>query len=166
MSHHHNDHSHDPGHNDAKLEVERLIDATPKDIFDVLTLPDNHAKLDGAGFVQSVAKGDRITEVGQVFTMNMGGGHPLGEFKTDNHVSAYVPNKMVGWKTAPEGQEPAGWEWLWVLEAEEQGRETKVTLVYDWSKVTDKEVLKMVSFPLIAKEQLEHSLALLAAAVV
>ena len=36
---------------------------------------------------------------------------------------------------------------------------------YDWSKVTDKDLLKKVSFPLVTEEQLEDTLGRLAAAV-
>jgi len=40
-----------------------------------------------------------------------------------------------------------------------------VTLTYDWSHVTDKEILSKVSFPLVEKSQLEDSLGNLASAV-
>jgi hypothetical protein len=36
---------------------------------------------------------------------------------------------------------------------------------YDWSKVTDKDVLKKVSFPLVSEQQMEDSLSNLASAV-
>ena len=84
-----------------------------------------------------------------------------GEYKTDNHVSGYVHDKLVAWQTAPAGTEPKGWEWMWELEPEGQGQ-TAVTLTYDWSKVTDKDLLKKVSFPLVKKDALEHSLEHLA----
>jgi hypothetical protein len=40
-----------------------------------------------------------------------------------------------------------------------------VTLTYDWSSVSDKQLLKKITFPLVGKEELEASLAQLAAAV-
>ncbi|AKT50458.1 SRPBCC family protein [Arsenicicoccus sp. oral taxon 190] len=149
---------------DKKITVQRTIDAPAKDIFDGLTLPSRHAEIDGSGFVRSDSKADRITGTGQVFTMNMTGDHMGGDYQTDNHVTAYLDHKMVGWQTAPAGTEPKGWEWLWELEA--QGADsTLVTLTYDWSKVTDKALLQKVSFPLVSKEQLEDSLDRLAGAV-
>jgi len=86
-----------------------------------------------------------------------------GEYQTDNIVSAYDENKMLGWKTAPAGTEPPGWEWLWELRAGGSDA-TTVTLTYDWTKVSDPELLKKVRFPLVSKAQLEDSLANLASA--
>ncbi len=101
---------------EQRITVQRTIDAPAKDVFEVLTNPERHAELDGSGFVRSDEKTDRIQAVGDVFRMNMSGDHMGGDYQTDNHVTAFDPNKMVGWKTAPAGTEPPGWEWLWELE--------------------------------------------------
>lgn len=149
---------------EGNVTVSRTIDAPAKDIFEVLTLPARHKELDGSGFVVSDDRTDRITGTGQVFTMNMTGDHMGGDYQTDNHVSAYDKNHLVGWKTAPAGTEPPGWEWLWELTA--QGPDsTEVTLSYDWSKVTDKDLLEKISFPLVTEGELEDSIGRLAAAV-
>lgn len=147
-----------------RISVSRRIDASAKDIFDVLTLPSNHVKIDGSGFVRSVEQGDRIQETGSKFVMNMEGDHMGGEYQTDNWVSAYAENQMVGWKTAPAGVEPPGWEWLWELKADGADA-TDVTLTYDWSKVTDKDLLNKLKFPLVPEEDLEASLGNLASVV-
>ena len=121
---------------DQQIIVQRTIDASAKDIFEVLTNPERHAELDGSGFVRSDEKTDRIQAVGEVFTMNMSGDHMGGDYQTDNHVTAFDPHKMVGWKTAPAGTEPPGWEWLWELEP--QGPDsTLVTHTYDWTALQD-----------------------------
>ena len=149
---------------DTAITVSRTIPASAKDIFQVLTLPDNHVQLDGSGFVRSSDHADRITANGQTFRMNMAGEHMGGEYQTDNHVTGFVPDKLVAWQTAPAGTEPPGWEWVWELEP--QGpNSTDVTLTYDWSKVTDKDLLAKNLFPLVSEEQLEGSLAKLAEAV-
>ena len=149
---------------EKKIIVTRTIEAPAQDIFNVLTNPAEHVKLDGSGFIRSVDHGDRITATGQKFTMNMSGDHMGGDYQTDNHVTAFDPHKMVGWKTAPAGTEPPGWEWLWELEP--QGSDsTLVTHTYDWSGVTDQALLDKVGFPLVKESQLEDSLARLAAAV-
>lgn len=107
---------------------------------------------------------DRITANGQKFRMNMDGPHMGGEYQTDNVVSGFVPDKLIAWKTAPAGVEPPGWEWVWELES--QGpTSTQVSLSYDWGKVTDKDLLSKITFPLVPKEGLEQSLAKLAEAV-
>ncbi len=149
--------------NQSSITVQREIPAPANEIFEVLTLPSRHPELDGSGFVLGVDQADRITATGQSFRMNMTGPHMGGDYQTDNVVSGFEPDKLVAWKTAPAGNEPPGWEWVWQLEA--QGPDsTQVTLTYDWEKVDDPEILKLVSFPLVEKSQLEATLGKLAEA--
>jgi uncharacterized protein YndB with AHSA1/START domain len=149
---------------DTSISVQRTIDAPSQALFDVLSNPQRHAELDGSGFVLSDDRSDRITGTGQVFRMNMSGDHMGGDYQTDNHVNAYDPNHLIGWQTAPAGTEPPGWEWLWELTSQGTGS-TDVTLTYDWSRVTDKDLLAKVSFPLVSRSQLEDSLGRLASVV-
>ncbi len=148
----------------ASTTVERTIPAPARDLFAVLTNPHRHMELDTSGFVTGIDHGDRLEKVGQKFTMNMSGDHMGGDYQTDNYVSAFDDNKMVGWKTAPAGTEPPGWEWLWELRSD-GSNETTVTLTYDWSKVTDQALLDKVGFPLVSEQQMTASVGKLAAAV-
>lgn len=149
---------------ETKISASRTIDAANEDIFNVLSNPERHAEIDGSGMVVSDDKTDRITAVGQVFRMNMNWDKMGGDYKTDNHVVGYDENKLLAWTTAPSGEEPPGWEWVWELTP--QGSDsTEVTITYDWSSVTDKGVLEQVNFPAVSEEDLETSLANLAAAV-
>ncbi|QFG67681.1 SRPBCC family protein [Ornithinimicrobium pratense] len=149
---------------DTSITVSRTIDASAAEIFDVLSLPERHVELDGSGFVRSVDHGDRITSTGQVFTMNMTGDHMGGDYQTDNHVTGYDKDHLLAWETAPAGTQPPGWQWVWELVPQGPGN-TEVRHSYDWGKVTDQELLQKVSFPLVTEEQLEGTLARLAAAV-
>ena len=151
-------------HGETQQTVTRTIDASAKEVFDFLTLPANHAKFDGSGMVQSDDKTQRIQKVGDVFTMNMHAEHMGGDYQTDNHVVAYDPNKLVGWKTAPAGTEPKGWQWVYRLEDNGSGS-TDVSLTYDWTAVTDPELLEKNLFPMVSEEQMEESLAKLASEV-
>jgi uncharacterized protein YndB with AHSA1/START domain len=148
----------------GRITVQRTIDAPAAEIFDVLSNPKRHADLDGSGFVRSDEKAERIQHVGDVFRMNMAGDHMGGEYQTDNTVSGYSHNALLAWKTAPAGTQPPGWEWMWEL-APEGPSSTVVTLTYDWSHVTDKDILAKVSFPLVERSQLEDTLGNLASAV-
>ena len=114
---------------ESRISSTRTIDAPAGAIFDILSNPARHAALDGSGMVQSDSKSDRITAVGQVFTMNMEGDHMGGEYKTDNHVTG------------------------------------EVSVSYDWSAVTDKAILKKLSFPEVSQDALDSTLANLAAQV-
>jgi uncharacterized protein YndB with AHSA1/START domain len=149
---------------ETSITVSRSIDASAKALFEILTLPARHAELDGSGFVRSDDHTDRITANGQTFRMNMSGPHMGGDYQTDNHVTGYVPDKLVAWQTAPAGTEPPGWEWVWQLEPQGPNA-TDVSLTYDWGKVTDKELLAKNLFPLVSKDNMEDSLAGLAEAV-
>lgn len=149
---------------DNKITVERTINAPSAEIFEVLSNPERHVELDGSGFVKSLDHGDRIQETGQVFTVNMEGDHMGGEYVTENTVSGYDRNRLLAWKTAPAGQEPPGWEWLWELEAEGPDA-TLVRHTYDWDKVTDQALLDKVGFPLVDEQQLQDTLVRLDQAV-
>ena len=149
---------------DKQIQVQRTINAPAASVFDVLSNPHKHEQLDGSGFVRGLDRGDRITKTGQQFRMNMTGDHMGGEYQTDNVISAFDENKLIGWKTAPAGSEPPGWEWLWELKSSGSDS-TDVTLTYDWANVTDPEILKLVTFPLVSREQLDDSVAKLAEVV-
>jgi uncharacterized protein YndB with AHSA1/START domain len=142
----------------------RTINAPAKQIFDLLTNPERHTEFDGSGFLRSSVKSQRITAVGDTFRMNMEGDHMGGEYQVDNHVTGFQPNLLIAWKTAPAGTEPPGWEWMYELKAAGSDQ-TEVTLTYDWSRVTDQELLKKVHFPLVSADAMESSLASLASAV-
>ncbi len=149
---------------EERITVEREIPASSTDVFEVLTNVERHAELDGSGFVLGLDHGDRLSRTGQNFRMNMTGPHMGGEYQTDNHVTGYDKNRLLAWQTAPAGQEPPGWQWVWELEA--QGSDTTlVRLTYDWSGVTDEEFKKQIGFPLVSADQLEGTLDKLAQAV-
>ncbi|MDQ6642579.1 MAG: polyketide cyclase [Actinomycetota bacterium] len=147
-----------------QISAQRTIHAPAAAVFQVLSDPHKHVEVDGSGFVRGLDRGDRITKSGQQFRMNMVGDHMGGEYQTDNVVSAFDVNKMIGWKTAPAGTEPPGWEWLWELKSGGSDT-TDVTLTYDWSHVTDPAILEKVSFPLVTQSQLDDSVAKLAEVV-
>lgn len=150
--------------NETAITVQRSIDVPAGAVFDLFTNPDRHAEFDGSGFVRSADRAQRISAVGDTFRMNMVGDHMGGEYQTDNRVTGYQPNQLLAWQTAPAGEEAPGWEWLYELKPTGP-EQTDVTLTYDWSKVTDKELLKKITFPLVSADELENSLAQLASAV-
>ena len=133
-----------------------------RDLRPGLTLPQRHRDFDGSGMIVSDDRTQRIQAVGDVFTMNMHHESQGGDYQVENHVTAFVPNKVVGWAPAAPGQEPFGWTGTYTLEP--QGPDTTdVTMVYDWSGVEDKQLA--AGLPAVPKPALEESLNLLAAAV-
>ncbi|WP_432560286.1 SRPBCC family protein [Granulicoccus sp. GXG6511] len=146
----------------TEIVVTRTIDAPAEDLFDVLTLPARHKEFDGSGMVVADDRTQRLLAVGDKFTMNMHHESQGGDYQMENHVIAYAHNKLIGWAPARPGEEPAGWKWVYMLEARGSGA-TDVTLTYDWTNVTDKELIPL--FPAVPEKALEESLNLLAAAV-
>jgi uncharacterized protein YndB with AHSA1/START domain len=149
---------------EKRITVERTINASTDAVFDVLSNPARHVELDGSGFVQSGEKVDRIQQTGDLFVMNMAGDHMGGDYRTDNHVVGFSPNQLLAWKTAPAGTEPPGWQWVWELEAQGSGT-TVVRHTYDWSDVTDQQLLEKVGFPLVTEQQMQDTLQRLDQAV-
>lgn len=146
------------------LTVARTMPSTPAALFAVLSDPRRHADLDGSGLVRSDDGAEPITESGQMFAMNMHWEKLGGDYRTENHVIAFERDAAIAWQTADAGTDPAGWEWRWTLEPR-GGAETLVTLTYDWTAVTDPDVLARVPFPVVSQSQLEESLDHLEAAV-
>ncbi len=147
----------------TSISASRSIDAPASTVFDILTNPERHHEFDAAGMVKSLDKGKRIQATGEVFTMNMNAEHMGGDYKTDNYVTGFEPDKLVAWETAPAGEQPAGWEWVW--EVTSTGSDSAdVTLTYDWSKV-DAATVKKIGLPLLTLHDLQESLNKLASAV-
>ncbi|GAA3224953.1 SRPBCC family protein [Pseudonocardia petroleophila] len=156
---------------DKKLQASKVIAAPADTIFALLSDPNQHSALDGAGSIQGVeGSTPPISGIGQVFTMNMQA-DDLGEYRMVNSVTAFVPGARVGWapKVDPtcelaeklEGMEASGHTFTYDLREVDGG--TEVTSVYDWTGVKDPQFEKM--FPRVSQEQLAGTLDRLESAV-
>lgn len=147
----------------TSIVVRSTLDAPADQLFAVLADPRRHVEIDGSGMLLPGADSHPITAAGQVFTMEMR--YPsLGDYRTENHVVNYVAGRSIAWKTAREGQAPAGVRWSWDLTPLDD-RRTAVVHTYDWSQVTDPAVLARVSFPRVSGEAMQDTVRRLAAAV-
>ena len=155
-----------------QLQVSRIIDAPPEQIFAVLADPVRHRELDGAGMLRGLDSGDApITAAGQAFVMNMNQ-DGIGDYQMRSEIVIYEAGRRIGWAPAihPPGAlahiigelNPSGHTYAWELEPAGDGR-TKVTHTYDWSGVRDQNALGL--YPRVSKEQMEGSLDRVAAAV-
>ena len=126
------------------IRVTETADASAADLFAVLADPRRHVEIDGSGMLRAEVGARPLTAVGQVFTMAMH--YPsLGDYRTDNHVVTFVPDRQLAWATARAGRPPAGVRWGWTLEPLGPAR-TTVVHDYDWSRVSDPAVLARVTF--------------------
>ncbi len=156
---------------DKKLQASKVIAAPADDVFALLSDPNQHTVLDGAGMIQGVeGETGPISGIGQVFTMNMHA-DDLGDYRMVNSVTAYVPGARVGWapKVDPtcelaeklDGMDASGHTFTYDLREVDGG--TEVTSTYEWSGVKDAKFEEM--FPRVSQEQLAGTLDKLSSAV-
>ena len=69
-------------------------------VFAVLADPATHSAIDGTGWVQESVDRAPLTEVGQIFRMDMyHPDHPDGDYQVANKVQVLDPPRAIGWLT-------------------------------------------------------------------
>jgi uncharacterized protein YndB with AHSA1/START domain len=135
-------------------------------VFAVLADPAAHAAIDGTGWVQEAADRAPLTEVGQVFRMDMyHPNHPDGNYQMANKVQVLDPPRAIGWLPGTDAKGDGnlkfgGWTWRYDL-APLGPAETQVTLTYDWSAVPPR-IREYIQFPPFGLGHLTNSLQHLA----
>ncbi|MGC7100959.1 polyketide cyclase [Amycolatopsis lurida] len=134
-------------------------------VFAVLADPTAHAAIDGTGWVQESVGHEPLTEVGQLFRMDMHhNDHPDGNYRVVNRVAVIEPPRAIGWLTGQEKNdgtlEFGGWIWRYDLTPLGPS-ETEVTLSYDWSAVPAY-IREYLQFPPFGPDHLINSLRHLA----
>ncbi|ANY05171.1 SRPBCC family protein [Pseudonocardia sp. HH130630-07] len=145
------------------ITVTRSVDATPSQMFALLSDPGRHQEIDGSSMLRGVEGAGTVSGVGDTFVMNMAN-DLLGDYKINNTITAYEPDRVIGWApnlhpidgyTDKLGETRVeGHSYTWHLEPEGSG--TRVTQVYDWSAVTDQGFRGLL--PLLTEEQLADSI--------
>ena len=110
----------------------REIAAGAGQIFELIADPALQPRWDGNGNLAEAAAGQRIRNVGAVFTMTLTGDGAVRE----NHVVEFDEGRLIAWRPAEPGQQPPGHLWRWELTPIDESR-TLVTHTYDWSELTD-----------------------------
>lgn len=131
--------------------------AAPADvIFELIADPAEQPRWDGNDNLAEAAPGQRVHADGDVFVMtNQGGG------VRENHVVAFVEGREIVWAPAPEGEEPAGHRWGWLLEPLEDGR-TRVTHLYDYTGLPAEQEQRLAKARLMTPQKLLASIDRLA----
>lgn len=144
---------------EQQLTVSRVVGAPPERVFAMLADPDRHRDFDGSGMLRVSRTHIAMTDLGEVFTMEMRQ-KSLGDYEIENHVVVYERDVALGWAPAAPGEEPTGHTWTYRLAPEGSGDGgTRVTLTYDWSGITDESLRQYL--PVVTREQLDRSLELL-----
>jgi uncharacterized protein YndB with AHSA1/START domain len=109
----------------------REIEADSGQIFELIADPALQPRWDGNDNLAEAAAGQRVRNVGDVFTMTLTGGAVR-----ENHVVEFDEGRRIAWRPAESGQQPPGHLWRWELESIDSSR-TRVTHTYDWSGLRD-----------------------------
>jgi hypothetical protein len=142
--------------------AQREINVPVEQVFALLATPGEHYRFDATAMVGESATPQRLSQVGDIFTMEMTyrGGDEAMHYRTDNHVTILDEPRCVEWAVASPGKQPFGWRWRYELESSGPAK-TRVTLTYDWAD-TPHEYMSRFSVPLVTEDQLAASLSLLA----
>jgi uncharacterized protein YndB with AHSA1/START domain len=130
-------------------------------VFAVLADPTTHSAIDGTGWVREAPDRAPLTEVGQIFRMDMHhADHPDGDYQVVNKVQVFEQPRAIGWLTGydkGDGRLEFG-GWIWRYDLRPLGpSETEVTHTYDWSAVP-RFVRERIQFPPFGPDHLVNSL--------
>ena len=114
------------------VSVSREIAASPERIFALIADPSEQPRWDGNDNLAEARAGQRVRQVGDVFTMTLTGGSVR-----ENHVVEFEEARRIAWHPSEVGRRQPGHLWRWELEALGDSR-TLVTHTYDWTLLTDK----------------------------
>jgi uncharacterized protein YndB with AHSA1/START domain len=119
-------------HEDLRVvSVSRDISAEAPHIFELIADPTQQPRWDGNDNLLEAPPGQRVTAVGDVFTMTTTTGN-----LRENHVVEFDEGHRIAWRPSEPGQAPPGHLWRWELEPIDSSR-TRVTHTYDWTQLTD-----------------------------
>ena len=113
------------------VSATREISAGADRIFELIADPAQQPRWDGNDNLAEADPGQRVREVGDVFTMRL----TLGTIR-ENHVVEYDEGRRIAWLPSESGRRPPGHLWRWELEPIDETR-TRVTHTYDWTNLTD-----------------------------
>lgn len=137
------------------VSASREIAAGPERIFELIADPAQQPGWDGNDNLGTADAGQRVRQVGDVFTMTLS----RGEVR-ENHVVEFEEGRRMAWRPSEVGKPPPGHLWRWELEPSGPAR-TQVTCTYDWTELTDPGRLPRARAT--TSERLRASLDLLAA---
>jgi hypothetical protein len=157
-----------PHQGEGRYVVARTVPAAPQAVFALLADPARHHETEPTDWVRGSLEEDPapLTEVGQVFGIEMFHENAGGRYEMHNRVIAHAQDRTLAWEPGqygPDGElDTGGWTWRYDLAPEEGG--TLVTLTHDWSAVPGP-LTEELGLPAFPPSFLEESLAALERAV-
>ena len=145
-----------------RIEVDRVIHASPADIFQVIQDPKGHVAIDSSGMLMG-ATGEPATKVGDTFVIHMDrqalNDYPLGIYDVTVLITRFEENKEIAWTVIGQLEPQIGHVYGYRLEPADDG--TLVTSYYDWAEI-DPVWRELDIFPIISETALRATLGILA----
>lgn len=146
-----------------RVEVQRAIAASPREVFAVVSDPQGQVAIDSSGMLMWAEPG-RPAKVGDEYVIHMDrealGDVPLGLYEVTNVVTTFQADREFAW-TVTGGGRRFGHIYGYRLEPIDAG--TLVTSYCDWSGVEDERLRSR--FPVIPESALRATLGILARTV-
>lgn len=146
-----------------RVSASRRIQASANSLFEIVSSPDGHVRIDGSGMLEAAPDARPLTAVGEVFDMEMDR-TPLNDiaglvkYKVRNTVTQIVRDQLVEWTIGGVDQPPLGHVYGWKLDAVSDS-ETDVTNYCDWTNITPELRARRPDWPIVPVEMLEQSVA-------
>jgi hypothetical protein len=148
---------------DRRISATRRIVAPAGRLFEIVSSPEGHVRIDGSGMLEAAPDAGPVTAVGDTFDMDMDR-TPLSDipglvkYKVRNTVTQFVPGRLFEWTVgAPERPNLYGHVYGWQIEPVND-TECDVTNYCDWTAVPQK-YLDRRPWPVVPVEMLEKSVA-------
>jgi uncharacterized protein YndB with AHSA1/START domain len=140
------------------VSVQRLIKASPDQIFTLIADAGNHASFDGSSSLNHATQPPAPLSKGATFGMAMRGRKEtlFIPYRTTNTVIEYEPDRRIAWKTTFAGGRVGGRIWRYELEPADGG-----TLVRETWDVSEDKQKWMVTSGSIAEQNAESMRATL-----
>ena len=130
----------------TSVSISTCVAAPASVVFDLLTDPENHLRIDGSHMIRGVAGGEPLSAVGDQFTMRM---RHVVPYRSVNTVVAFEPGRVIAWQTWSHlaGRRVLGGQiWSYELEPVAPGI-TEVIETYDWSRARLPWVIRAGGYP-------------------
>lgn len=143
-----------------RISVSRVLAASAAEVFDEITDPQGHVRIDGSGMLVATSRAARLAAIGDSFTMDMDreplGDLPMGRYTVVNTVTRIVRDRLLEWSVGGQGRTPIGHVYGYELEPLPDGG-TRVTSYCDWTDLHPK-LRERLSFPVVPASMLEASM--------
>jgi len=143
-----------------RASVTRRIAAPASRLFQIVSSPAGHVRIDGSGMLQAAPDATSLKAVGDTFDMDMDR-TPLGdipgmtEYKVRNTVTQFIPDRLFEWAVGSVERPRYGHVYGWQIEPVSD-TECDVTNYCDWSGISQK-LRERRPWPVVPVHMLEKS---------